>query len=98
LLSKDTEEKRNAYTILVGKPKGMIPLARHRLRWEDNIKIDLKEIGWGGVDWIDPAQGKEQWRVLVNTGSARLRSVKYWDILEWLSSWCLLKKYSAAGS
>jgi hypothetical protein len=60
-------EKRNAYRILVGKPKGRRPLEKHRSRWEDNIKIDLREIGWGGMDWIDLAQDRDQWRALVNT-------------------------------
>jgi hypothetical protein len=45
--------KRNAYRILVGKPKGEIPLETPRHMWEDNIKMDLVEVGWGGVDWID---------------------------------------------
>jgi hypothetical protein len=43
-------EKRNAYKILVGKPEGKKPLERHRRRWDDNIKMDLREIGWGGMD------------------------------------------------
>jgi hypothetical protein len=46
-------EKRNAYRILVGKPDGKRPLGRPRRRWEDKIKMDLREIGWDGVDWID---------------------------------------------
>jgi hypothetical protein len=60
-------EKRNAYRILVGKPEGKRPLGRPRRRWEDNIRIDLREIGWGGMDWIDLAQDRDQWRALVNT-------------------------------
>jgi hypothetical protein len=48
-------EKRNAYRILVGKPKGKRPLGRPRRRWVDNIKMDLREIGWDGIDWIDLA-------------------------------------------
>jgi hypothetical protein len=46
-------EKRNVYRILVRKPEGKRPLGRPRCRWEDNIKMDLGEIGWGGMDWID---------------------------------------------
>jgi hypothetical protein len=57
-------EKRNAYRILVRKPEG--PLGRPRFRWEDNIKMDLREIGWGGIYWIDLAQDRDQWRALVN--------------------------------
>jgi hypothetical protein len=60
-------EKRNAYRILVGKPEGKRPLGRPRCRWLDNIKMDLREIGWDGVDWIDMAQDRDQWRALVNT-------------------------------
>jgi hypothetical protein len=60
-------EKRNEYRILVGKPEGKRPLRRPRRRWVDNIKIDLREIGWGGMDWIDLAQDRDQWRALENT-------------------------------
>jgi hypothetical protein len=56
------EEKRNAYRILVGKPEGKRPLGRPKCRWMDNIKMDLKRIGWDGVDWID----RDQWMALVN--------------------------------
>jgi hypothetical protein len=60
-------EKRNAYRILVGKPSGKRPLGRPRYRWNDNIRMDLREIGWGGMDWIDRAHDSDQWRALVNT-------------------------------
>jgi hypothetical protein len=60
-------EKRNAYRILVGKPEGKRPLGRPRLRWVDNIKMDLSEIEWDGVDWIDMAQDRDHWRAIVNT-------------------------------
>jgi hypothetical protein len=60
-------EKRNAYRILVCKPEEKRPLGRPRCRWVDNIKMDLREIGWDGVDWIDMAQDRDQWRALVNT-------------------------------
>jgi hypothetical protein len=49
-------QKRNAYRILVEKPEGKRPLGRHSFKWEDNIKMDLREIRWGGMDWIDMAQ------------------------------------------
>jgi hypothetical protein len=52
----------------VGKPEGKRPLGRPRRRWENNIRMDLKEIGWGGMDWIDLAQDRDQWRAVVNTG------------------------------
>jgi hypothetical protein len=61
------EEKRNAYRILVGKPERKRPLGRPRRRWEDNIRMDLGEIGWGGMDWICLAQDRDQCRALVNT-------------------------------
>jgi hypothetical protein len=60
-------EKRNAYRILVGEPEGKRPLGRPRCRWEDNARMDLREIGWGDMDWIDLAQDRDQWRALVNT-------------------------------
>jgi hypothetical protein len=60
-------EKRNAYRILVGVPEGKRPLRRPRCRCMDNIKMDLREIGWDGMDWIDLAQNRNQWRALVNT-------------------------------
>jgi hypothetical protein len=56
-----------SYRILVGKPEGKRPLGRPRRKWVDNIKIDLIEIGWDGVDWIDLAQDRDQWRAHVNT-------------------------------
>jgi hypothetical protein len=60
-------EKRNSYRILVGKPEGKRPLGRPKRRWVHSSKIDLTEIGWDGMDWIDVAQDREQWRALVNT-------------------------------
>jgi hypothetical protein len=58
-------EKRNAYRISVGKPEGKRPLGRPRCRWEDSIKMDLREIGWGGMAWIDVAQDRDQWRTIL---------------------------------
>jgi hypothetical protein len=60
-------EKRNAYGILVGMPEGKRPLGRPRRRWVDSIKIDLRERGWDGMNWIDLTQNRDQWRALVNT-------------------------------
>jgi hypothetical protein len=57
----------NACRISVEKPEGKRPLGRSRHRWEDNIRMDLREIGWGGMDWIHLAQDRGQWRALVNT-------------------------------
>jgi hypothetical protein len=60
-------EKRNAYRLLVGKPEGNRPIGRPRLRWMDNIRMDLGEVGWGDVDWIGLAQDRDTWRALVNS-------------------------------
>jgi hypothetical protein len=49
----------------MGKPEGKVPLGRPRNMWMNNIKMDLGEVGWGGMDWIDLAQGRDQWRPLV---------------------------------
>jgi hypothetical protein len=57
--------KRNTYRILVGKSEEKRPLGRPRRRWVDNIKIDYREIRWDGMDWIDLAQDRDQWRALV---------------------------------
>jgi hypothetical protein len=59
-------EKRNAYRILVGMPEGKRPLGRPRHRWVDNIKMNLREIGWDSMDWTDLAQDRDQWMALVN--------------------------------
>jgi hypothetical protein len=60
-------EVRGSYNILVGRPKGRRPLGRPRRRWEDNIKMDLREIGFRDVDWIHWAQDTDRWRALANT-------------------------------
>jgi hypothetical protein len=60
-------EKRNAYRLLVGKPVGKRPLGRPRRKWVDNIRMDLGEVGWGDVDWIDLAQDWNRWRALVTS-------------------------------
>ncbi|PNF15431.1 hypothetical protein B7P43_G18451 [Cryptotermes secundus] len=68
-------ETRNAYRILVGKPEG-----RPRHRWVDNIKMDLREIGWDGIDWIDLAQDRDQWRAR-DHGNESSGSIECWEIL-----------------
>jgi hypothetical protein len=60
-------EARNVYRILVRKPDRKRPLGRPRHRWVENIKMDLREIGWDGMDWIDLAQNRDQYTALVNT-------------------------------
>jgi hypothetical protein len=60
-------ERRGVCRFLVGRPKGKRSLGRPRRRWEDNIKMDLREIGFDGVNWIQLAQDRVQWRAFVNT-------------------------------
>ena len=59
-------ERRGVYRVLVGKPQNKRPLGRPRHRWEDNIKMDLQEVGCGGMDWIELAQDRDRWQALVN--------------------------------
>jgi hypothetical protein len=59
-------EGKGVYRVLVGKPEGKRPLGRPRRRWEDGMKMHLMEIGWGGVEWIHLAQGRDRWRAVVN--------------------------------
>jgi hypothetical protein len=59
-------ERRNANRTLVGMPEGKRPLGRPRRRWIDNIKMDLRDIGWDSMEWIDLAENRDQWRALVN--------------------------------
>ena len=60
------EDKRGVRRVLVGKPEGKRPLGRHRRRWEDNIKMDLQDVGCEGMDLIDVAHERDRWRALVN--------------------------------
>jgi hypothetical protein len=69
-------EKKNEYRILVGKSEGKGPLGRPRRRW-----VDLKEVGWGDMDWIDLAQDRVYWKALVNTNEPSC-SIIYWEVLE----------------
>jgi hypothetical protein len=59
-------EKRGVYRVLVGKPEGKRPLGRPRSRWEENVRMDLQELGCGGMDWIGLAQDRHRWRAIVN--------------------------------
>jgi hypothetical protein len=60
-------EGRGVYRVLVGRPEGKIPLGRPKRRWDDNIKLDLREIGIDGVNWIQMAQDRVYWRAFANT-------------------------------
>jgi hypothetical protein len=57
----------NACRVLVGKPEGKRPLERPRHRWENNIKLDFRQVGWYGMDWINLAEDRDQWRAVANT-------------------------------
>jgi len=59
-------ERRGMYRVLVAKPEGKRTLGRPRRRWEDNIKMNLQEVGCGGMDWIELAEDRDRWRALVN--------------------------------
>jgi hypothetical protein len=59
-------EERKVYKVLVGKPEGKRPLGRPRCRWEDGIRVDLREIGLMGVDWIQLSQDRDRWRAVVS--------------------------------
>jgi hypothetical protein len=85
-------KKRNVCRILVGRPEGKRPLGRPRRRWVDNIKMDLRGIGWDYLDWIDMAQDGFQW---FEDGIEPSCSMKFWEVLEWLHNWRPLKKGSA---
>ena len=61
------EEGRGVHKVLVGKPEGKRPLGRPRRRWEDNIKVDLEEVGRGCGDWMGLAQDSDSWKALVST-------------------------------
>ena len=60
-------ESRGVYRVLVRKPEGKRPLGRHRCRWEDNMKMDLQEVGRGCGDWMELAQDRDRWQALVST-------------------------------
>jgi hypothetical protein len=72
----------------VGKPEGKRPLGRLRRRWVDNKKMDFRETGWNGMDWIDVAQDRDH-------GDEPSGSLKCWEVPEWLHNWQFLRKDSA---
>jgi hypothetical protein len=74
-------ERSGAYRALVGKPEGRRPLGRPRRKWEDNIKMDLREVGWDGADWIDLAQDRDRWRAVLY-GDEPSGSMKCGEFLE----------------
>jgi hypothetical protein len=84
-------ERRGSYWALVGKPEGSRRLERPRRRWEDNIKMDLREVGWGGMEWINLAQDRDRWWALV---SAVINLRLPWNVGSFLSS---LGRFSFSG-
>jgi hypothetical protein len=88
-------EKKNTYRILVGKPEGRRPLGRSRRRWVDNIKMDLREIGWDDMDWIDLVQDRESVEGSCEHSNELSGSIQCWEFLKWLHNWQLLKKGSS---
>jgi hypothetical protein len=83
--------RMNAYRILVGMPEGKRPLGSPRRRWVDNIKMDLRKIGWDGMDWSDLVQNRDHGE----HDNEPTGSIKCWKVLEWLHNWRLFKKDSA---
>jgi hypothetical protein len=79
--------EKNAYSLLVGKSEGTRPLGRPRCRWVDNIGMDLREVGWGEVDWIGLAQDRNRWRALVNSVLNFHVPKKCWETIEWPNNW-----------
>ena len=75
-------ERRGVYRVLVGKPDGKRPLGRPRRRWENNIKMDLQEVGFEGMDQIELAQDRDRWRALVNYGNEPPGSIKCSEFLD----------------
>jgi hypothetical protein len=82
-------KKRKAYRLLVGMPEGKRPLGRPRRRLVGNIRMDLGEVGWGGMDWIGLAQDRDKWWVegSCECGNELSCSMKCWETLEWLYNW-----------
>jgi hypothetical protein len=74
------EARRNACRIIVGKTDRKRPLRRRRRRWVDNIKMDLQEIGWGGMVWINLAQERDQWMTCEHGEPSGY--IKCWEVLE----------------
>jgi len=75
-------ERRGVYRVSVGKPAGKGRLVRPRSRWEDNIKMDLQEVGCGDMDWMELARGRDRWRAFVNAVMNLRGSIKCGEFLD----------------
>jgi len=75
-------ERRGVYRVVVGKPGRKSSLGRHKPRWEDNIMMDVQEVGWGDMDSIDPAQDRDRLRALANWDKEPSGSIKCGEFLE----------------
>jgi hypothetical protein len=74
-------KRRDAHRVLMGKPEGERPLGRPRRKWEDNIKRDLQDVGWVGMDWIDLAQNRGKWGGSCECGNGTSGSIKCGEFL-----------------
>jgi hypothetical protein len=79
-------ERRGVYRVLVGKPEGKRPLGRPRRRWENNIKMDLKDVGCGGMAWVEMVRDRDRWRALVNAVMNLRGPLKCGEFLDYLKT------------
>jgi hypothetical protein len=75
-------QRRDAYRVLVGKPERMRPLERPNHRWEDSIKMGLREVRWEGINWIDVVQDRDRWRAVVNKAMNLQVSIKCGEVFK----------------
>jgi hypothetical protein len=78
----DVWKGKGVYRVLVGKPEGKKLLGRPRHRWDENIKMDLQEVGCGGMDWIELTRDRDRWRALVNAVMNLWGSIKFGGFLD----------------